>query len=387
MKKCSRCMLSENYRAITFDEQGVCNYCHTYDELRPRLEDFDRLEKLFRERIEVARGRAEYDALVGISGGKDSSYLAYTLKETYGLKILTVTVDNGFHTDFGRASVKRVVESLGLDHFYYSPEWPMFRQCFRAMVTTWGIPCMACGQVCFGLLYKLAFERGIPLIIHGRTRDQMFRDLTPGSKDPIIPCIALGLAPPTPENIKELGYKQLEQMDALLAQVFTGPAELARAKREWTVDKDQFHNAPLVPDWVAYFLYHPYDEEAMKRTLEERTGWRRPEDDTLLGHSDCAVHDAATHLCHNCFGNSLLALELSTAVRIGEMTLDKAKKRLQEERFAQEYPGASMKALQERLGFTGAEMEQIIRSARERHNRVRMELRKENAGAKPPLNI
>jgi hypothetical protein len=380
-------MLPENYRAITFDEQGVCNYCRTYDELRPRLENFNSLERLFRERIEAARGRAEYDALVGISGGKDSSYLAYALKEIYGLKILTVTMDNGFQTDFARNSAKRVVESLGVDHFFYTPEWSMFRQCYRAMVSAWGLPCVACGQVCLGLLYKLAFERDIPLVVHGRTRDQMFRDLTPGSKDPVIPCIASGLAPPTPENIKTLGYTQLEQMDALLDQVLTDPTELARAKREWTVDKEQFRTATWVPDWVAYFLYHPYDEEAMKRTLEKHTGWKRPEDDTLLGHSDCAVHDAATYLCHNCFGNSFLALELSTAVRIGEMTLDTAQKRLQEERFAREYPGAAMEVLQERLGFTAVEIEQIIVEARERHNRIRMELRKESGSAKPPLKI
>ncbi len=65
-------------------------------------------------------------------------------------------------------------------------------------------------------------------------------------------------------------------MDGFLNQVFTDQTLLARAKREWTVDKDQFRNAARVPDWMAYFLYHPYDEEALKRTLEEHTGWQRP---------------------------------------------------------------------------------------------------------------
>jgi hypothetical protein len=387
MQKCSRCMLPENYRAITFDEEGVCNYCRTYEELRPRLEDFDHLERLFQERIEGARGKAEYDALVGISGGKDSSYLVYALKEVYGLKILTVTLENGFLTDFARESVKRVVESLGVDHFFYAPEWSIFRECFRSTTRTWGLPCLACGQIGYGLLYKLAFERGIPLAIHGRTRDQMFRDLTAGSKDPVIPCISSNLAPPAPENIKALGYSILQQMDGFLNQVFTDQTLLAQAKCEWTIDKDQFRNAARVPDWIAYFLYHPYDEEALKRTLEEHTGWQRPKDDIILGHYDCAIHDASAYLCHHSLGFSLLALELSTAVRMGEMTLDQAQTRLQEERCTQEYPGASMEVLQERLGITAAEIEPIIREAHERHEHLRMEQRKENPVARSPLNI
>ncbi|MBI5593530.1 MAG: hypothetical protein HY881_24015 [Deltaproteobacteria bacterium] len=106
-----------------------------------------------------------------------------------------------------------------------------------------------------------------------------------------------------------------------------------------------------------------------------------------MGHYDCAIHDASAYLCHHSLGFSLLALELSTAVRMGEMTLDQAQTRLQEERCTQEYPGASMEVLQERLGITAAEIEPIIREAHERHERLRMEQRKENPVARSPLNI
>ncbi|MHC1726036.1 MAG: hypothetical protein AB9866_08545 [Syntrophobacteraceae bacterium] len=378
MKTCSRCMLPENYRAISYDEYDVCNYCRTYDELRPRLEDFDHLGKLFQECIDGARGKAEYDALVGISGGKDSSYLVYSLKANYGLKILTVTVDNGFLTDFARKSLERVVQSLGVDHFFHTPQWSMFRECYRATTRTRGLPCLACGQVGYASLYKLALERGIPLAIHGRTRAQMFRDLTAGSKDPVIPCISSNLAPPDPQNIRTLGSRITEQIDSFLDQIFVGKEERAPAQREFGIDEEQFRNAACVPDWIAYFLYHPYDEEALKRTLEEKTAWQRPEHDVSLGHYDCFIHDAAEYLCHHSLGSSLLAIELSTAVRIGEMTREQAQARLLEERCIQEYPEASMKVLQDRLGITTAEIEPIIREARERHRRLQMELREAN---------
>lgn len=377
MKTCSRCMLPENYRAITYDDDGVCNYCRTYDELGPRLEDFDRLGKLFQERIDGARGKAEYDALVGISGGKDSSYLVYSLKENYGLKILTVTMDNGFLTDFARESVQRVVQSLGVDHFFHSADWSIFKECYRATTRTWALPCLACGQVGYATLYKLAFDRGIPLAIHGRTRAQMFRDLTAGSKDPVIPCISSNLAPPDPQNITTLGSRIMEQIDSFLDQIFVDKEKRELAQREFGLDKEQFRNASHVPDWVAYFLYHPYDEEALKRTLEEKTAWRRPAHDISLGHYDCYIHDAAEYLCHHSVGSSLLAIELSTAVRIGEMTLEQAQARLREERCIHEFPGASMKVLQDRLGISAAEIEPIIRDARERHQQLRKEQREE----------
>jgi ATP-utilizing enzymes of the PP-loop superfamily len=123
MRTCSQCILPANYRNITFDKNGVCNYCRTYEKLRPRLEDFSHFRSLFEQRIEASRGQAEYDVLVGLSGGKDSSYIAYALQKNYGLKVLTVTMDNGFLTDFAKDNVQRVVGALGVDHFFYTPDW------------------------------------------------------------------------------------------------------------------------------------------------------------------------------------------------------------------------------------------------------------------------
>ncbi len=80
MKTCTRCVLPDNYRNIRFDGQGVCNYCRTYESLRSRLTDFTSLESLRQERFDKFRGRYPYDCLVGLSGGKDSSYVLMQAK-------------------------------------------------------------------------------------------------------------------------------------------------------------------------------------------------------------------------------------------------------------------------------------------------------------------
>ena len=109
MRFCSRCILPETFPGIHFDEKQVCNYCRQFEceggPLPPELKArnsawFDRL-------IAARRGKGRYDCLVGMSGGKDSTYVAYVLKEKYGLSILGYTFDNGFLSETARGNIAR----------------------------------------------------------------------------------------------------------------------------------------------------------------------------------------------------------------------------------------------------------------------------------------
>jgi PP-loop superfamily ATP-utilizing enzyme len=387
MRQCARCILPANYRNITFDTSGVCNYCRTYEKLRPRLEDFNHLGSLFERRIEAARGHAEYDALVGLSGGKDSSYIAYILQRKYGLNVLTVTIDNGFLTDFARDNVRRVTGALGVDHFFYKSDWPMLRHCYRAATYAMGLTCIACAQLGYALLYKLAFDRGIPLVVHGRSRTQMFKELAAGYRDPFIPLIASNLAPQDIRTIKANGSSTLAKMNFFFKRVFKNKRELKQVTREFIIDLERFEHAATVPDMVGFFLYYPYDEEALKRTLEEQIGWKRPSDDTIMSHHDCAIHDAAAYLYNQCLGYPLMAQELSVAIRMEEMTREQALERLQAERCLREYPTASMNVLTKRLGIADTDIGPIIRKARIRHKLLRLFVRAQNLITRPSLEL
>ena len=77
-KTCVRCVNDKTVKGITFDENGLCSHCSCYDRYKPRLKDYDRLEKLFLKKI-TKEGDYDYDAAVGFSGGKDSTFVLYKL--------------------------------------------------------------------------------------------------------------------------------------------------------------------------------------------------------------------------------------------------------------------------------------------------------------------
>ena len=79
MTRCVRCLMPSTYPDITFNEDGVCNHCLSHKKPVPLG------ESLFLQRIHSKRG-AQYDCVLGISGGKDSCYVAYLAKKKFGLR-------------------------------------------------------------------------------------------------------------------------------------------------------------------------------------------------------------------------------------------------------------------------------------------------------------
>lgn len=103
MKRCKCCLLPKSYPKISFDKNGICNYClgneHFSIERNPKIQlminQKDKLKKDFEKFVENFRGKNDFDCLLLYSGGKDSTYLMQILKEKYRLNILALTVDTG----------------------------------------------------------------------------------------------------------------------------------------------------------------------------------------------------------------------------------------------------------------------------------------------------
>lgn len=119
---CSKCIMDTECQDIEFDESGVCNYCKEYDERVKKYvltgkEGTEKLNRLFNEIKEKGKDQ-KYDSIIGLSGGVDSSYVAYMAKKA-GLRPLAVSVDNGYDTEIARSNVKNIVRELDIDlHIY-----------------------------------------------------------------------------------------------------------------------------------------------------------------------------------------------------------------------------------------------------------------------------
>jgi len=118
LKVCERCIYDERVQAIRFDDKGVCNYCKQVDEL---IEQYGTGRPKGNETflsivadIKKAGQLKKYDCIVGVSGGTDSSYLIYLVKEL-GLRPLAVHYDNTWNSAIATMNIYRVLSNLNID--------------------------------------------------------------------------------------------------------------------------------------------------------------------------------------------------------------------------------------------------------------------------------
>ena len=118
-QECKRCVLSlTDDPEIIFNEFGVCNHCISYDVKINELPKSNELKKRFIEnKIEEIKNQGkgkEFDCILGLSGGVDSSYLSLIIKE-YGLRPLLVHFDNGWNSELAVNNIEQIVNKLGFE--------------------------------------------------------------------------------------------------------------------------------------------------------------------------------------------------------------------------------------------------------------------------------
>jgi N-acetyl sugar amidotransferase len=156
---------------ISFDAAGVCNHCHRYDSVsKTRLipvEERDvRLKALIREIKAVGNGKT-YDCVIGVSGGVDSTYVAWLVKNL-GLRPLAVHLDNGWNSELAVANIEKTLNSLGIDLYTHVLNWEEFRNLqasfLKASTPDGEVPT---DHAIFALLYELAATHGLKHVITG----------------------------------------------------------------------------------------------------------------------------------------------------------------------------------------------------------------------------
>ena len=116
---CMRCIYDERMPSISFDQNGICNYCYQIDYLKEQYgtgteKGHKLFESILKEIKKVGRGKV-YDCIVGVSGGTDSSYLLYMAKEVWGLRPLAVHYDNTWNSAIATMNIQKVLAGLDID--------------------------------------------------------------------------------------------------------------------------------------------------------------------------------------------------------------------------------------------------------------------------------
>ena len=314
---CIRCVNDKTVKGITFNESGLCSHCSCYDRYKDRLSDYDSLEALFKKKILSREGSFDYDAAVGFSGGKDSTYVLYKLVREYGLKVKAYTLDNGFMSPESREKIDRLVSELGVEHEYVECDTELLREMYKYIVGHYFSPCIACSFLGYAVMINYASKINARVGIHGRSIYQMLRGLSDSHDDVFRPFIEAGL---------DEGEVDL---DALYSEII-GKIDLLVDKKLAKKIKDTLlcdTQTSGYRDFVAYFLYHKYDKNEIVDFLESNTSWRVESEEE---HFDCLIHHGALYMKNLIARRSHLMPEYSVMINQGVMTKDEAIEKMAE---------------------------------------------------------
>lgn len=170
---CTRCIYDERVPGISFDTEGVCNYCRQIDQLALQygtksVEGVSRLEKIVKDTRHAGR-HSKYDCIIGVSGGTDSSYLVHWAVDQ-GLKPLAVHYDNTWNTAIATQNIYRVLKGCNVDLYTHVVSNKEVDDIFRSFFLA-GVPEIeAATDLGFAYTLRLAAAKfGIKTIFEGHS--------------------------------------------------------------------------------------------------------------------------------------------------------------------------------------------------------------------------
>lgn len=252
--ECTRCILTvKDYPKIVFNEIGVCDICHINDMWTKKFilsgdlgkTRIDRLLKMIRMN---GKGK-EYDCLIGVSGGVDSTYLAYLCKK-WGLKPLVLHVDNGWNSELAVMNIEKIIQKLELDLYTVVLNWQEMKDLQLSFLKSNVIDIdLPFDNAFMAVLYQTAAKFKIKYILLGHN------------------TVTEGYLPP---NFSHFKLDRLNILDihkkfgTIQLKTFPTMGYLQKWKFE-KINKIRVHN-PL--DWIDF-----NKTDAMK-TIKEKLEWR-----------------------------------------------------------------------------------------------------------------
>ena len=174
MKKiCKICASDESINSLFLDENQICQFCHIHNEMEIEYplneKSFENLLKISKKIRKDGIGN-KYDCVVGVSGGKDSSYLLYFVKKKLNLNPLAVHYDNGFDSETSVSNILRICEKLNVDLETKVADWNKFKSITRSFFLA-GVsdPDTPTDIGIFKTMYETAYKEKIKYVFNGHS--------------------------------------------------------------------------------------------------------------------------------------------------------------------------------------------------------------------------
>lgn len=318
MKICIKCVLPETFPGIKFNQEGICNHCLKF--LEPEnpgklVEQKEKYKAKFESLLEKHRGGSDYDCLMCYSGGKDSSYTLYLLKENYKANVLAVTIDNGFVSDRAIQNIRNVVESLGVDHYLIKPRFDILKKLFiacssdnpyspKALERASSI-CTSCMGLVKFITLRLAIEKVIPFIIYG---------WSPGQA-------------PISSSVFKTNPAIMRSMQETIKVPMSKIA--GNSINPYFLEELHFHNSEVFPYNISPLAFLDYNEDEIFSQIQ-KLGWKAPED-TDPNSTNCLLNSFANIVHKDKYHYHPYAFEIANLVREGILSRTEGLSRLNTE--------------------------------------------------------
>jgi tRNA(Ile)-lysidine synthase TilS/MesJ len=312
LKICKTCVLPETFPGIKFDQDGVCNLCRQSKAEKPQMHSKAPYQEKFESLLAKYQGLKSYDGILAYSGGKDSTYTLFLLREKYNLKILALTFDNGFIPEVTLQNIRRVTDQLGVDLMLFKPHFELLRKVFQAgtdkdiyakkTLERASTICTSCmGLVKFYCL-RTALEKDIPFLIYGWSPGQI----------------------PMSSSI----FKNNKSMLKSMQQAIFDPLYKIAGEEivPYFLEKRHFEQENEFPYNISPLAFLEYDEEVIFKKVKA-LGWVKPEK-TDPNSTNCLLNAFAVVVHKKRLGFHPYALELANLVRGGFLDRQEALDRL-----------------------------------------------------------
>lgn len=168
-KQCTQCVMDTTDPSIEFDQSGLCNYCLNYPAARELTwrADEDGKQHLIKTFETMKRTSNQYDGILGLSGGVDSSYLALMCKD-FGLNPLVVHVDCGWNSDTAVSNIEKIVNYCNYELHTVVVDWKLIKSLQRSYMMS-GVSNIDVPQdhAFFSALYRFAVKNNIKTVLSG----------------------------------------------------------------------------------------------------------------------------------------------------------------------------------------------------------------------------
>ncbi|MCY1151250.1 MAG: N-acetyl sugar amidotransferase [Sphaerochaetaceae bacterium] len=335
---CTNCVMDNTDSKIVFDEKGVCDYCNSYyTDLLPNWTPNENNDKKLEEiakKIRKDGKNKEFDCIIGLSGGVDSSYLAYIAKEKMKLRPLIYTVDTGWNLNVAVENIEKIVKKLDLEMYTEVINWEEMRDLqlsfFKAQVPYQDLPQ---DHVIFAGLYNYAMKNKIKYVLTGSNNATEF------VRPPIewVHLNDLRLIKDIHNTYGEVKFKTIP-----LCSMF-------KYKLLYQYIKGMKRVAPL--DYI------PYNKKIVERELNEKFGWEKYEN---KHYENILTRFYEGYYLPTKFGYDKRKSYLSNMILTKEITRDEALAVLKQSPYDEQLIQDDLEYIAKKLGISKKEFEKII---------------------------